>query len=195
MLMLPDEGQGDSAAKEPPPQAAVLRLPLSFATGIMRPRFSPKDGQLYVCGVGGGWQTSGTADGGFYRVRHTGQPARFPASFHVTPRGLRLTFPTPLDRTSAADVQNWSVEQWNYKWSEKYGSPELSVKNPAKPGRDAVDVKSVTVSEDGKTVTLEIPTLAPVMQMMVQYNLKAADGTPLAQELYATINRVPGEGK
>jgi hypothetical protein len=28
--------------------------------------------------------------------------------------------------------------------------------------------------------------------MMIQYNLKSADGTKLSQELYGTINRVPG---
>ena len=66
------------------------------------------------------------------------------------------------------------------------------MKNPAKAGHDDVEVKAVQVSDDGKTVTLEIPTLRPVMQMMIQYNLKAADGTKLSQELYATINRVPG---
>jgi hypothetical protein len=184
-LLLTDEVEGVA-------QAATVKLPLSFATGIMRPRFNPKDGQLYVAGIGGGWQTSGTADAGLYRVRYTGKPAHLPAAFHVVPHGVRLTFPMPLDRTSAADEQNWAIEQWNYRWSEKYGSPELSVKNPGKVGHDDVEVKSVQVSEDGKTVTLDIPTLKPVMQMMIQYNLKAADGTKLSQELYATINRVPG---
>jgi hypothetical protein len=184
-LLLTDEVEGVA-------QAATVKLPLSFVTGIMRPRFNPKDGQFYVAGIGGGWQTSGTADAGLYRVRYTGMPSHLPAAFHIVPHGVRLTFPAPLDRASAADDQNWAIEQWNYRWSEKYGSPELSVKNPAKVGHDDVEVKAAQVSEDGRTVTLDIPTLRPVMQMMIQYNLKAADGTKLSQELYATINRVPG---
>ncbi len=32
-------------------QGATYKFPLKFASGIMRARFNPKDGQLYVCGL------------------------------------------------------------------------------------------------------------------------------------------------
>ncbi len=54
-----------------------------------------------------------------------------------------------------------------------------------------MDVESASVSEDGKTVFLKIPDLKPVMQMMIEYNLEAADGAEVEHELYATINDVP----
>lgn len=198
MLLLPDMPQSarDANARKdvpetPPQQAAVVKLPLDFSTGIMRPRFNPKDGQLYACGLGGGWQTSGTADGGLYRVRYTGKPTRLPSSFHVVPHGVQLTFAEPLDRASAADEQDWSAECWNYRWSEAYGSPDLSAKNPGKSGHDTLDIKSAAVSPDGKTVTLDIPDLSPVMQLMIQCNAKAADGGTVQFDLYATVNEIP----
>ena len=188
MLLLPDAA---APAGEPPKQAAIARLPLDFPTGVMRPRFSPKDGQLYLAGVGGGWQTKGTADGGLYRVRHTGKPGFAPTAFAVVPGGVRITFPQPLDKTEAADPQNYAVEQWNYKWTEKYGSPDFSAKTPGKAGHDEVEVKAAELSADGKTVTLTFAALVPVDQLSVQCNLKTAGGTEFEQTLYATINAVP----
>src|SRR5947207_356456 len=81
--------------------AGVVKVPLTFATGIMPPRFSPSDGQLYVTGVGGGWQTSGTRAGALYRVRYTNKPSHLPCGFRTVPGGVRLSFAAPLDPTSA----------------------------------------------------------------------------------------------
>ena len=48
-----------------------------------------------------------------------------------------------------------------------YGSPDFSVENPKKQGRDAVEIKSAKLSSDARKVTLEIPGLKPVMQMLI----------------------------
>src|SRR6185295_17999355 len=50
----------------------------------------------------------------------------------------------------------------------------ISVADPKKRGRDRVEIRSAKVSADGKTVTLEVPGLAPVMQMQVKMNIKSA---------------------
>lgn len=189
-VMLPDAA---ASPGEVPKQGAVVRIPLDFATGIMRPRFNPKDGQLYVCGVGGGWQTKGTSDGGLYRIRNTGKPGFAPNAFAVVHDGIKLTFPQPLDKQEGADPQNYAVEQWNYKWTEKYGSPEYSAKTPTKAMHDTVEVKSVDLSPDGRTVTLHLTGMVPVNQMMIQCNLKTATGAEFEQEVYATINVVPAK--
>ncbi len=50
----------------------------------------------------------------------------------------------------------------------------------------------VTLSEDGKTVTLEMPGLRPVNQMMIVFRgLKAADGAPADATICNTINYIP----
>jgi hypothetical protein len=100
-------------------------------------------------------------------------------------------FTNPVDPETAADPDSWLAQQWNYLYSEKYGSPEFSVENPKKQARDSVEIKSAKVSADGKTVTLEIPGLKPVQQMMIRFKIKAADQTPISQEVWHTIHRVP----
>ena len=77
----------------------------------------------------------------------------------------RVTFTDPLDEETAADPDSWSALQWNYKWSSEYGSRHWSVKEPDKQGHDTLGVKSAKLSEDGRSVFLEIPDLRPVMRL------------------------------
>ncbi len=171
-------------------QGGVMKLPLKFDTGIQRARFSPRDGQLYVAGLKG-WQTKGVKDGAFQRVRFTGKPLRMPTQLQVRANGIEIGFSEALDRETAEDLQNYSLQQWNYRWTEKYGSDDYSVANPAIKGRDAVLVRSARLLGDQKRILLEIPGLKPVMQMRIKFALKTANGAPLEWEIHNTINRIP----
>lgn len=168
-------------------QGGVWRFPLNFDAGIMRLRFNPGDGQLYTCGIRG-WQTNSAHDGALERVRYTGKPVYRPLDIRATSKGIYLTFTTTLDPAAANDVNSYDIEQWNYRWTAEYGSAEYSVSNPTKKGHDTVEVHSAKLQPDGKTVFLEIPTIAPVMQMGITYKLKATDGHPVEGALYNTIN-------
>lgn len=188
-------------------QGGVVRFPVNFQSGIMRARFHPVDGQLYVAGLRG-WQTTGVKNGAFQRVRYTGAPVRMPIGLHATKRGVRLDFACALDPASANDPQNWNIEVWNYLWSGAYGSPELSTMDstdaPGEKGKDGeaqfskaqmdrkkhdtLTVKSVTLSADGKSVFLEIPEVKPVMQMAIKFGIKTADGAELRSEVVNTIH-------
>ena len=170
-------------------QGGVVQFPLRFETGIMRGRFHPLDGQLYVCGLKG-WQTAGGRDAALHRVRYSGGKVRMPESLRVKSDGLTIGFTCALHE-SAADPQNFGIEQWNYLWSEKYGSPEFSVTDPNRQGRDKVEIESVALSEDHKSVRLKIPGLKPVMQMEIKLRVKAEDGTLISQTIHNTINSVP----
>ena len=173
-------------------QGGVVRFPLKFETGIMRGRFSPADGQLYVCGLRG-WQTAGVRSGAVQRVRYTGRPVYMPTELHVYRNGVALTFATPLDRESAADAGNYSALRWTYKWTGDYPSRHYSVKDPKKQGYDTVEVSSAKLSKDGKTVFLEIPEIAPVLQQQISMNVRAADGGEVKWEVYETIHELGGE--
>lgn len=174
------------------PQGGVVRLPLHFESGIMRARFSPTDGQLYVCGLKG-WQTNARHQGCLQRVRYTGQPANLPISLHIKHDGIELTFSGKLDPATANDGDSYDIEQWNYRYSATYGSPELKVSNPSAQGHDVVSIKSATLQPDGKTVFLRIDNLQPVMQMAIQCKLDSADGSPVECEIDNTINKVPAK--
>jgi hypothetical protein len=174
-------------------QGGVVRFPLKFDSGIMRLRFSPLDGQLYTCGLVV-WQSNGARQGAFHRVRYTGKPVTLPRDLRVKKNGVEITFTRPLDKGSVADLQNWSVERWNYQWTENYGSPEFSVADPSKKAHDAVDVKSARLSADGRTVFLNLSVVEPVMQQKIKFSVQAEDGTRVEQEIYHTINKVPATG-
>ncbi len=182
-------------------QGAAVRFPLNFDSGIMRGRFSPFDGQLYLAGLRV-WQSSGAREGTLQRVRYTGKPVNMPKDLHIKSTGIEITFTNPLDAELAKDPENYAVDQWNYLWAQTYGSKMYSVKDPTKTlgdkGQSAykgedVKIKSVKVSNGNKTVFLELENVQPVMQYRVRYNLDSADGELVRQEVYGTINKVPGK--
>jgi len=183
MMMVLRDQRNDQA------QGMTVPLPGKFLSGVMRARFNPHDGALYVSGLRG-WQTAALKDGCLQRVRYTGEPVCLPVTFAVEPRGIRLTFSQALERAFAETADSYGINQWNYRWSKKYGSPDLSLVNPGKEGRDEVPLKSAALSEDGRTVFLEIPGLRTVMEMEIQYNLKAKGGKVVRGAVYTTINRI-----
>ena len=166
-------------------QGAVTELGLEFPTGVMRGRFHPISGDLYLAGMFG-WSSNKHEDTGFYRVRMTGSPLRTPKSFSAVSDGLIINFYEPLAPMSAANIENWQVQSWEYRWTEGYGSPQL--KRSGKEGRDIHPIQSVTLSEDGKTVFLKIPSLTPTMQFHVDIKGNFADGIPLDCYLHGTIH-------
>lgn len=171
-------------------QAAAYKLDLpTFLSGSMRGRFRSADNQLYICGLDG-WQTAAVKDGCLHRVRATGQAFCLPVDFQVQGDQIQLTFSEPLDPASATDPNNWQIEQWNYRWTEEYGSEHYSAANATQTGHDKVQVDSIKLSSDKTKVTLNIPTLRPVMQMNIRINLKSAAGKPVNIDLYNTINEL-----
>lgn len=171
-------------------QGGVVRFPLKFTSSVMRARFNKKDGQLYVAGLRE-WQSNAAKETGFDRVRYTGKPVYSVSGMKVLKDGLQLTFTQPLASDSAADIQNFSGKRWNYKRSESYGSPQLSVADPNKKGRDPITISATKLSADGRTLTVTIDDLKPVMQQTLKFNLKANDGTPISQEIQHTIHALP----
>ena len=155
-------------------------------------RFNPimVDGQVYVAGLKG-WQPTAAKDACFQRVRYTGKPVRMPTSLHVKKDAIEIGFTVPIDSATAGDRDSYDIEQWNYVWSSNYGSDEYSVAEPKTKAHDPVDVESVTLSADKKTVFLKLDGVEPVMQMKIQMKLKSADGSPMDYSIYNTINQVP----
>lgn len=171
-------------------QGGVVKFPLKFTSSVMRAKFHKQDGQLYIAGLSE-WQSNAGKITGFDRVRFTGKAAYSVRGLKVVKGGVELTFTQPLDRATASDAQNVSGKRWNYERAEHYGSPEFSVEDPKKKGHDALNITGTRLSPDGKTLTVEIAGLKPVMQQTIKFNLKAADGTAIAQEIMHTIHLVP----
>ncbi len=167
----------DKAAE--PWQGAVWKFPLTFSSGIMRARFNPIDGQLYVCGLRG-WGTSAVKDGQFARVRYTGKDVPIPIGYHVSRAGLEFSFSGPLDKATAEDDENWAGT-----WSEALK------KTPSAKELQEMPITAVRLSADRKTVTIALDKLRAVPNFSLQYRIKSADGAKVAGELHGTIHRVP----
>jgi len=181
-LVLKEEAAGQM-------QGGVVPLPLKFDSGICRGRFHAGQNALYITGLRG-WQTSAARDGSFSRIRYTGKPANLPVALRAARDTLTLTFSEPLDRKAAEDIDNYIIHHWNYRWTGGYGSGDVKPSNPKAQGNEEVEIDDVKLSADGKTVTLTIADLKPVMQMKIAMKLKAADGAPIQHTIHNTLNVV-----
>ena len=170
-------------------QGGVVTLPLKFASGIMRARVNPTDGQLYVSGLKG-WQTNASVDGCLQRVRFTGTDAALPVGLTVKKGEVHLRFSAPLD-PDTVNADSVSVERWNYTWTGAYGSADVSAADPEKKGRDPVTISGVRLEADKRTVVIAIPDLKPVMQQAITVKFADATGETVKFTVYQTINVVP----
>jgi mono/diheme cytochrome c family protein len=171
-------------------QGGVVTLPLEFRSGVMRGRINRSDGQLYVSGLKG-WVSSAVDDGVLSRVRYTGQRFAFPSSVETHRNGLLIRFTDRVDPLIAGDADRYSASAWNYQYRAEYGSAEFHPRDPKREGREEWEISSATVLEDGRAVFLEIPSLIPVMQLVVEMKIESADHRPLATTLAYTIHEIP----
>ena len=151
-------------------QGAIVELPLpEFPTGIMRGRFNPGDGQLYVAGMSA-WATNQMIQtGGLYRIRYAGGPVRMPVAFKALTGALEITFAESLDHTVAMDPDRYTVNAWDLERTRRYGSERINERT--------LDVTAVSVLSD-RTVRLEVPSLAPTWILEVLYDFtNASDGS------------------
>jgi hypothetical protein len=171
-------------------QGGVTKFPFKFLSGVMRGRFNPVDGQMYMVGMRG-WQTDGSRDGCFQRVRYTGKPVNMPLTAKVTASGIDITFTDALDAETAGSADSYSAEWCNLRWTGDYGSPEFWVTQPTKKGREPLAVQDAKLLPDGKTVSLKFEKLQPVHHLVIKYKIRGKDGSAISQELDYTINKMP----
>ncbi|MEY4090051.1 MAG: hypothetical protein RJB55_2322, partial [Verrucomicrobiota bacterium] len=153
-------------------------------TGIMRGRFHPATGDLYLCGLSA-WATSQTLqEGGFYRLRPTGRAACLPTGWRVREGEIELTF-SEAPR-AAAEVSRFTVRRWDLRRSANYGSPRIDERTLA--------VAGVKTGADPRVVRLEIPGLAPAQVVEITCRLVDADGQEVTRVITGSVHRVPGDG-
>ena len=173
-------------------QAAIIKLPFDFRTGIMRAAVNPADGQVYATGLDG-WNGGGRAgllDHGIQRIRYTGRRHRMVSGCRVEPEGLRLSFNFELDAEQGTDLASYHVRHWDYLWQASYGS-EMYSPSTGEVGIDAMNVVAAELAEDRKSVLLKVPGLQPVNQVHIVLGLDDAGGERFEEEIYWTINSVP----
>jgi putative heme-binding domain-containing protein len=177
-LVLTEPAAGE-LGKQGVSQGGLVALPIpDLPTGIMRGRFNPADGQFYACGLYA-WAGNRQHPGGFFRIRRTEKPLTIPVGLHAQPGSLSLDFALPLGAT-ATDPSAWKMRAWDLKRTKKYGSDHFNERDLA--------VVSAKLSSDGRQVTLDVPDLGPTWCYSLEWNVKAAAGTPLKGVLHGTLH-------
>jgi putative heme-binding domain-containing protein len=161
-------------------QGGMTALPLPpFPTGVMRGRFHPNDGNLYVCGMYS-WAGNQQAPGGLYRLRATGKPAFLPVGYHVRRGEIALTFSDCLRPDSVEDARNFGLKVWDLVRSEEYGSPHVN--------EQTLTVTSAKLSADRRTITLSVPQLRSTRGLELWYSIHGADDSDVSGLFHGSIN-------
>ncbi len=182
-------------------QGGVVRLPIDVSAAVMRARFHPQNGQLYVAGFRG-WQTNGRD--ALQRVRYTGVTTAMPIGLEVKQNGVLVRFSAPLDPRTAEDPTRYSLSKWNYVWGPQYGSGRFSIDQrdaaaeeraltvPSKGAQNEIDtiqVGAAKLVEDGRAVFLYLPKLTTAMQMEVKLDLLDTKGRTVRETIYNTVHK------
>ena len=161
-------------------QGGMCALPIDdFPTGVMRGRFHPDDGQLYLAGMFA-WAGNQHQPGGLYRLRYTGRPVHLPMELSATEVGLEVSFSGELNAEIAADPSRYAVKAWDLRRTGNYGSPHLNER--------ALEITAAELSPDGKTVVLKISDIEPTWCMELRYDLESSEGRPVNGTIHNTIH-------
>jgi hypothetical protein len=160
----------------------MCELPMpQFPTGLVRGRFHPTNGHLYTCGMFA-WAGNQQQPGGFYRVRATGEPMYLPLKLQAKESGVELAFTDALSRAVAENPENYSITAWDLKRTKNYGSRHYNER--------LWKVTEATLSQDGKTISLTIPDIAPTWGMEIRCFLQSPDGQPVERRIHNSIHRL-----
>jgi hypothetical protein len=145
----------------------------------MRGRFAA-DGALYTCGMFA-WAGNATAPGGFYRIRRNDEPALLPLAMHPSNGALRVTFSDPLDPASVRP-EAFAFKVWSLKRSAAYGSQHYD--------EHPLPITAASIDQNARTVTLDIPALAPTQCYELAVKLRAPDGAAVERSIHGTIHQL-----
>ena len=163
-------------------QGGLCQLPIPrFPTGTARGRFHQADGALYLCGMFAWGSSQQAQEGGFYRIRATGQPSFLPVGLNASDAGIDITLSDAVDTQRAADPSRYQVKVWSLKRTASYGSKHYDER------RLAVD--HVTISPDGRRISLAVPDIAPTWCMEIKCRLPTANGD-VERVIHNTIHSV-----
>jgi hypothetical protein len=165
-------------------QGGIFELPIPrFSTGVMRGRFNPGDGQLYLCGLSA-WGSTQPQLGGLYRIRVTEKPMHIPKGLQVRKDSIELTFTDKLETNSVENINNYTVKTWDLLRSRKYGSKHYN--------EQILEVTNVALSMDKKSIILTIPNIKPTWVMEIEFNLKSEKGEKVDGLIQNTIHQLGG---
>jgi cytochrome c551/c552 len=111
-------------------------------------------------------------------------------SVKAMPDGFEIEFTLPVNKKLAADVNNYDVSSFTYKYHPVYGSPMVNIgENP---------VRGAIVSEDGLKVRIVVDALRAgyIHAVVPEGVLSQNESLPLLHKTaYYTLNAIPSGSK
>ncbi|MGQ0628916.1 MAG: family 16 glycoside hydrolase [Phycisphaerales bacterium] len=166
-------------------QGAVFQFSQGFNVGINRMVWGP-DGTLFVGGIGAGgnWNWKETR-AGLERLTPTGKVPFEMLAIRARHDGFEIEFTQPVDAHWLADPANYTLRDWDYAPTDRYGGAKQNVR--------PLRVKSAQPSEDGRRVTLAVEALMPGRTVHIRTDPRSAlTGEPIfTTEGWYTLNHLP----
>ena len=91
----------------------------------------------------------------------------------------------PLDAAAAGEPGSWKVRAWDLERTKNYGSKHLNERE--------LPVAAATLSGDGRQVLLTVPDFGPTWCYAIEWDIQAADGTPVTGTLHGTMHETSVE--
>ncbi|TDE12331.1 c-type cytochrome [Dyadobacter psychrotolerans] len=168
-------------------QGAVFRFSQGLEAGVNRMRFGP-DGALYVGEVGmvgGGWSWNEKLFG-LQKLKSNGKTAFEMLAVRAKRNGFEIEFTQPLQAGYKVPEGEFTIQQWWYLPTEKYGGPKMD--------QETLSISKMTISNDRKKLLLELPNLKKgrVVYFRLPDNMQSQSGQSLwSSETWYTLNQIP----
>lgn len=170
-------------------QGASFDFRSGFRSGVLRMTWG-KDNAMYVGGTNRGWGSTGSEPYGLERLVWTGKIPFEMKAIRAMPDGFEIEFTHPIDKSSAENVDNYTVSSYTYKYHPVYGSPVVDTKDNA--------VRGAKATPDGMRVRIVVDNLREGYIHNIQpEGVVSAQGklTLLHPQAFYTLNSIPQGAK
>jgi hypothetical protein len=167
-------------------QGACFPFREGFGAGIVPVRFGP-DGSLFAGGTARGWGSRGTKQFSIERLVWTGKTPFEIHEIRAKPDGFELMFTKPIDTSTAAKVESYTLKTYTYIYRADYGSPEVDATTPT--------ITKVDLGKNGKSVRLYVNGLQEghIHELNADGVRSASGDSLLHPQAYYTLNYIPAK--
>ena len=160
-----------------------------FQSGIIRTVWG-QDGSMFVGMTSRGWAATGKDPYGIQRLVWTGRTPFEMKTITSKPDGFEVTFTLPVDRKTAENPASYSLNSFNYKYHQTYGSPIIDTR--------AVPIRGIMVAADGMSARIVADTALRegyIHELKAEGVKSASGGLSLLHPVgYYTLNAIaPGD--
>jgi len=125
------------------------------------------------------WAGNRQQHGGFYRIRYIDQPAYQPVALSTQKGKVTIGLSDAINPKTITDLSTWEVRAWDLQRTKNYGCKHLNER--------VLKISKGEISADNKTITLEIPELAPTWGMSIKMKLIGSKGEAIEREIHNSI--------